>query len=41
MGFPPDRHSFLEIKMIAVGMAIVLGPNIQKFINIVIGDEIL
>jgi hypothetical protein len=42
VGFPPEGYSFLESRIIGIGIATVIGPHFQKFIciNIVIGDEI-
>jgi hypothetical protein len=33
VGFPPEGYSFLKSRII--GIAIVIGPNLQKFISIV------
>ncbi len=38
--FAPERYSFLESKITRIGIEIVSGPNLQKFIPIVIGDGI-
>jgi hypothetical protein len=40
VGFPPKGHNFFK-GIIGIGIAIVIGSNPQKFIGIVIGDEIL
>jgi hypothetical protein len=36
VGFSPEGYSFLESKIIGIGIAIVIGPNLQKYIIIVI-----
>ncbi len=41
VGTPPKEYSFLEGRIIDIGIAIVIGPQFHKFIGIVIGDEIL
>jgi hypothetical protein len=40
VGLPPEGYGILESRIIGIGIAIVIGPNLQKFIGIVIKDEI-
>jgi hypothetical protein len=40
MGFLPEGFSSLGSRNIGIGTANVIGPNLQKFIGIVIRDEI-
>jgi hypothetical protein len=40
VGFPLKGYSVLESRIIGIGIAIIIGPNLQKLIGIVIGDEI-
>jgi hypothetical protein len=39
-GFPPEGYSILESIIIDIGIAIVIGPNLQKFIGLIIRDII-
>jgi hypothetical protein len=36
----PEEYSFLRNKIVVIGAAIVIGPNVKKFVGTVIGDEI-
>jgi hypothetical protein len=40
VGFSAEGYGFFDSKIIGICIAIVIGPNLQKFIDIVIGDEI-
>jgi hypothetical protein len=34
VSFPPEGYSSRQSKIIVIGIAIVTGPNVQKFIRI-------
>ncbi len=39
--FPPEGYTFLESRIIGIGISIAIRPNGQKFIGFVIRDTIL